>query len=242
MLQRLKDFFLSKFSNLRNEKLFKIPSICYRVSGFSGRTKFFQFIQWFLILSNTYAGFSELWFVIKHRDSLIEAADACGTLVSAILVQPKALVYMFKREKFERLREKIKILVDEGLWERRISSFPNLSSLFSLNSVDDKHSYDVTRINEFNTKISGLYLVSAASTGSGYVVRPLIAFVVYHLILHQPYVFAAMPTGSEFFYDISKSPAYELTYFVCSSSIFLRVLMSVSQLKSQMSIQSLFGF
>jgi hypothetical protein len=121
MLQRLKDFFLSKFSNLTKEKLFKIPSVAFKISGFSCQTKLFQFIQWFLIVTNTYAGFSELWFVLKHRDSLIEAADACGTLVSAVLVQPKALVYIFKREKFESLKKKIKMLDEEGLFLTNLS-------------------------------------------------------------------------------------------------------------------------
>jgi hypothetical protein len=51
-----------------------------------------------------------------------------------------------------------------------------------------------------------------------------------------------MPLKTEFLYDISKSPAFELTYFICAASCFLRVFMSVRWFEFCRSFQAFFGF
>jgi hypothetical protein len=92
----------------------------------------------------------------------------------------------------------------------------------------DKNVHDINITNEYDTKVSTAYLVCAVITGTGYIIKPPINFIFHHLILQQPYT-AEMPTVSEFLYDISKSPAFELTYFVSTCAVFTRVLISVSQ-------------
>jgi hypothetical protein len=93
--------------------------------------------------------------------------------------------------------------------------------------VEDKHILDIKRINEYDTKASAFYLISAACTGTGYVLRPLVTFIVFKLMLHQSYI-AEMPLKTEFLYDISKSPAYELTYLLLICAVSVSVVMSVS--------------
>jgi hypothetical protein len=107
--------FWSIFLIIKHEKTFKIPSFCFKVSGFEGQSKYLRLVQWFLIASNAYAGFSELFFAVKNRGSMLEAADAFGSFVTAVLVEPKALTFVFKRKKFDELKEKIRNLNDEGL-------------------------------------------------------------------------------------------------------------------------------
>jgi hypothetical protein len=100
---------------MRDEKMFKIPSFCFNISGFADQNEYFRLIQCFLVVSNAYAALSELLFAVKNRDSMLEAADAFASFVTAVLVEPKALAFIFKRKKFDELKDKIRKANDEGL-------------------------------------------------------------------------------------------------------------------------------
>jgi hypothetical protein len=95
-------------------EMFKVPKFCFKTSGFASQTVFCRIIQRFLVSCVVFGGFSELLFIIKHRDDLIEAADAFATLVTAILSVVKMLTFFFKQQKFHELEAKIKKLNDEG--------------------------------------------------------------------------------------------------------------------------------
>jgi hypothetical protein len=100
---------------IQEEKLFKIPEFCLTINGFAGRSKLHKTIQGFLISCVAYAAFSQLCFAVMHRKDLIEASDAFATFVTGIFVEVKALSFLFKRDKFDGLKEKIGKLNNEGL-------------------------------------------------------------------------------------------------------------------------------
>jgi hypothetical protein len=93
--------------------------------------------------------------------------------------------------------------------------------------VDEKHIHEIKKINEYDMQVSTAYFMSVSITGIGYIFRPLITFIVYKLILHQPYVLE-IPMRSEFFYNISKSPQFELSYLVCIFASIVACTMTVS--------------
>jgi hypothetical protein len=80
--------------------------------------------------------------------------------------------------------------------------------------------------------VTTVYSVSAVITGTGYAIKPLLSYIVFKLILEQPGYVREVPIPSEFFYDVTASPAYEITYLVMLGAIYLRVCLCVSQLKS----------
>jgi hypothetical protein len=98
-------------------------------------------------------------------------------------------------------------------------------------SVDVLHIQKIRETNEYVEKVTTAYSVCAVITGTGYAIKPLLSYIVFKLILEQPYV-REVPIPSEFFFDVTASPAYELTYFMMIGAIYLRVCLCVSQLES----------
>lgn len=83
------------------------------------------------------------------------------------------------------------------------------------------------RANKFERRLTFAYLVSGSLTGLSYCVRPLIANLINGFVYDSEYSYE-MPMKASFLYDITKSPAYEITYASYCYAVYLTVLLSVS--------------
>jgi hypothetical protein len=220
--------FWRRYFNIDN-RYFKIHKISMKLVGLTRRDIFGILYHCFSFGIIFYCEFFGILYIFRHRKNVLEVAEAFGTKLTAFLGTVKMLTFLLRHGEIELLKKKVEELGDGGL-----------HLMFSISSESDCFFEDlpeqiqqIESVNEYDTKISTFYLISGASAGIFYNVRPLFNFIVFTLILHQPFV-SEMPMKSEFFYDISKSPAYELTYLAFAFVTFKIAITSVSliQLKS----------
>lgn len=86
----------------------------------------------------------------------------------------------------------------------------------------------IRAVNDNCKKLAGAYLFSASFTGVAYGLRPFLLNLVNFGITYKEFSYE-MPMKSSFFYDVSKSPAYELSCLTFFFGSFAVVTMSVSQ-------------
>lgn len=82
------------------------------------------------------------------------------------------------------------------------------------------------RINQLDRVITIAYLTSGLLISVGYFVTPLV-MNLYNVIRFQSEWNYDMPLKADFFYDVTKSPGYELSYllltFIALSVVFISV-------------------
>lgn len=83
------------------------------------------------------------------------------------------------------------------------------------------------QINQFDKYVAMAYLFAAFFTGFGYCATPII-MNFYYVVSLNPKINFDMPLKAAFFYDITSSPAYELSYLSLCCDSYLVNFISVS--------------
>jgi hypothetical protein len=86
----------------------------------------------------------------------------------------------------------------------------------------------IKNVNKISKTVSASYSSIVSFVGSLYAIQPLVKMIVNTLILRKPFV-PEMATKSEFFFDVSKSPAFEISFFMCTCRVYATIVFSVSQ-------------
>jgi hypothetical protein len=89
----------------------------------------------------------------------------------------------------------------------------------------------IKNVNKISKTVTISYSSIVLFVGSLYAVQPVLNMIVNALILRKPFA-PEMVIKSEFFYDVSKSPAFEFSFFMCTCRVYATIMFSVSQFNS----------
>jgi hypothetical protein len=101
---------------MAEEHLFKIPKLCFKISGFEGTSRNQRMIQCFLIASMAISGVFEFLFVVENLQDVLTSAEALAIFATAVLGVVKGLTFFFNLERVLDLMVKIEELNDKGLF------------------------------------------------------------------------------------------------------------------------------
>lgn len=93
--------------------------------------------------------------------------------------------------------------------------------------VDSKNTSKIRKINEDYWKFSKIFLLTGIITLIAYTLKPLLNCVMFKCIFKRECILEFL-TQSQFFYDATKSPVFELTYFIAFCNMWLITLLAVS--------------
>lgn len=210
------------------ENIFFVSSRCLKLVGFQPKENYPKIstaVQLYFIMNLFYFGYSELLFIPRNFHDVMAAAEAFGPAAATILSWWKYFSFFWSKEKFYNLMEKLKDLTAEGTYNG--SKIILFKIVPSLNSVESSNIISVKKINRF-VRISTLtYLVSSLLAGFPRYFSQIIKNILSFFLKNFEYNYV-MAFPSAFYYDINKSPAYELTYFFLFFSTYGVILTGVS--------------
>ena len=93
--------------------------------------------------------------------------------------------------------------------------------------VNTINSHIITEANRHDKILATFYFLSVIITGISYCVKP-IGLNVINLAIYNASMNYDMPMQSAFLYDITKSPAYEITYTIFCYATYVTALINVS--------------
>jgi hypothetical protein len=107
--------FWSKYFNIDNESYFKVHKVCSRLGGITCRNTFGYLFQFFSFGCMVYCEFSGLFYVLRHRNNVLEVAEAFGTIATAFLGIVKTLTFLLTYEEIVLLRKRVEAFGDGSL-------------------------------------------------------------------------------------------------------------------------------
>lgn len=191
--------------------LFSIQVKCFHIIGFyraksTKREKLFRALQVSGIVCIALCLASEIYFLVENFTDVMASAEAFGTLSTEIITLSKIITFYFWKEKFYQLMDEIKTLSEQS---------------------DNVNSQTLKRLNQFDKGVTLTYLSSGICTGFGYCITPIAINLVNVFKMKQVTNFT-LPMKAAFPYDISATPAYELTYAAFCWATFITIFISVS--------------
>lgn len=171
--------------------------------------------------------FSQSLFVVRNFRDIPASAEVCGPLLTTVLAVVKILTFTSSETKIYQMMDQVKSLSVEGK-----NYFPSLAMiycyLFNISwKASTATSIKLKLINQFDKVIALAYLFTAFFTGIGYCATPIFMNLYYIMTLKHKFNFD-MPLKAAFFYDVTKSPAYELSYFSLCCDSYIVNFISVS--------------
>lgn len=160
------------------------------------------------MLLDLFCVFAQGLFIARNYDDVLISAEASGSLFTGTITMAKFLTFCFRNDQIFEIMEEIASLTDKFAKSELIKAAAKL----------DK-------------RISTVYLIATIGTGLGYCAVPLISNFVRVFIYGTGFI-PQMPFKSAFFYDVSMSPAYEVTFFIYCLATYAVIFISVSQVNS----------
>lgn len=214
---------------MEGEEFFDIQRKCLHFTGFRLHKKYnmlLRLLQFYHILSAAYCWFSEGLFIFKESNGILETAEVFGPLATAFMSMSKEITLFVSLEKFYAIMDRLKVLGLEGELDNVRLCFVTYNLESSL-IVEKSGAPLIKEANRWSRRVALAYLLACGLTGISYIVNPLISNILNYFI-YQGEANHNMPFKTAFFYDISKSPAYELTFLNFSGAIVTVILNSVS--------------
>lgn len=106
----MKSLFSVLLRFLKNNKLFKVSKLCFKLAGFSKSDKLHRFYQCILISIISYSTFGEFMFAFNHYEDIFIAAQAIAPFAAGCLGIVKAATLIYSTEKFHHLMKKLEKL------------------------------------------------------------------------------------------------------------------------------------
>lgn len=190
--------------------LFSIQVKCFHLIGFYRNDlirhqRLFHAIQILSVICIAFCLLSEIYFVVENFQDVIASAESFGTLSTEVITLTKLITFYFCKEKFYQLMDQIAALSEQST---RVNSEA------------------LKAVNEFDKRVSLTYLCSGICTGLGYCITPIVISLVSIFTMNHE-VKASLPMKAAFPYDVSATPAYELTYAVLCCGTFITIFISV---------------
>lgn len=195
-----------------DESPFWIPSKCFQMIGYhrDGANKnpgFYRIIQVWGIVCIIICLSAELFFIKLNIDNVLSVAEGFAPLSTGIISFTKNVTFFVWKDKFYKLMERIKDLSAEN----------NAADVLILK-----------RVNNFDRTVGMAYLISGSLAVVGYCSKPIVLNIVNMVIFGAEFDYGIMPFKSAYPYDITKFPAYELSYAIQCWATFNSFLICVS--------------
>lgn len=190
--------------------LFSIQVKCFHLIGFhraefTKHAKLFHVLQISCIICISLCLMSEIYFVVENILDVMASAESFGTLSTEIITLSKVITFYIWKENFYQLMDEIKFLSKHS---------------------DSVKVLSLKRLNQFDKGVTLTYLTSGMLTGLGYCITPIIINLVNIFKMnHETNV--NLPMKAAFPYDVSISPAYELTYATFCCATYVTIFASV---------------
>lgn len=191
------------------QKKFSVQLMCLRLINFpkfeekSLKYYFIRVLQTLTVLSGL---FWKTHFVFENYQNIIASAECAAPLTTQIIVFAKLVTIMAVKEKLYSLIDRIKDLE---------------------NDLNEDELRILEKVSIFEKRVLSICLMSAVLSATLFCVAPITADMIKFYVLGGEYSYA-MPSKSAFFYDITKSPAYEITYVAYCFAAYITVNTSVS--------------
>lgn len=203
--------------------LFSIQLKFFRIVGFHrdlSSAKFPRLLRVFQILRIVCIMLclpAEFAFLSMNFRDVVAAAESVGASFTEIITLGKLITFYLAQEKFYELIDEV----------HKLSADSNLED-----------SSGMERVNQQHKTMTILYLIAAFIAGTGLSILPLAMNVINITLYGSDYNFE-MPMKTFYPYDIEYFPVYHLHYLMYCTATFITVFISVSTLRSQISIMKL---
>lgn len=213
-----------------DESQFLIQVKCFKMIGiqrdqFVERKKLDKLLSALRLFFMIFCIFSQSLFVVRNCQNISASAEACGPLLTTVLAVAKLLTFTSSKQKFFTMMDKVNLMLVGGKTIGR--NFEYFAMIFKFLFIKTDKTKKFKRIQKLDKTIAMAYLFAAFFTGFGYCAIPIITNLYYIISLKQKFNFD-MPLKADFFYDITNSPAYELSYLSLCCNSYLVNFISVS--------------
>ena len=187
---------------------FSLQFKCLTLAGFNenGENKFpniFRGIQIFNFLCFVFCFLTEIKYVSENLSDLLSFLEASLHILGTTIACSKIITFYISKREFYHIADQLERL--------------------ATGEKNEKIMKQVKRINTLTTKI---YLIAGGTTGISFCAIPLLMNLM-NFILVTGESSQEMPMKSSFPYNVSLSPAYEITYAISSYMIFVVVVINV---------------
>lgn len=191
-------------------KQFSIQLKCLRIVGFDRENsvkfpKLLRLAQIIAISCLIACLPGEMYFVERNFKDVLAVAEACGPFFVSLTSAVKFITFFMNQEQFYQLIDRIRELIVES-------------------NIED--SLIIRKVNQFDRKLTLLYLVSAILTGFGFSFLPIIRNII-NVSLLGKYDFLEPLLKYDFPFETDFSPIYEIIYFFYCCAVFVAVFISV---------------
>jgi 7tm Odorant receptor len=193
-------------------ELFRIQTKCLRLVGlhrtdFLRKPKLFMALYVAIVVCLVFCVAVEAFFISGNLEDVLGSSEAFGPLTTIVLAITKIFTFLAYREKFYELIDRINELATKT------------------------HGEDVTelqRVNRIDQNLALLYLAAATFVGVAQNSIPAVADFI--SFLQGRDVTREMPWKSDYPYDPTQTPAYEITYIIFVAATYFTILISVSKI------------
>lgn len=167
---------------------------------------FFNILQIFNVIVNVYCLITLLTFMAENYSNILDISECMAPVITTIMSLMKfSLLYFYTDDIFELIR---------GI--KRL----NLKWKYS------KYSYLIKEANRLDKLLLSLLLGCCFIGGVGYLTIPFVKN--FYGLFFGSMLAHDMPYKTAFFYDVTQSPAYELTYLVQCYWTYITIALNVS--------------
>lgn len=199
--------YCSKVMQTEFEYQIKLINYCGILESPSKKWRnFFKTLQIFNVIVNIYCLVTLIIFMAENYSNIIEISECMAPVITTIMSLMKfSLLFFYTDDIFDLIRE-IRML--------------NLNWKFA------KYSYLIKEANHLDKLVLSLLSGCCLFGGVGYLVIPFVKN--FYDLFFGSTLAHDMPYKTSFFYDVTKTPAYELTYLVQVYWTYITITLNVS--------------
>jgi 7tm Odorant receptor len=191
-------------------ELFRIQTKCLHLIGLHRsnlikKPKHFFVFYVVVFFVMVYSAVAEANFIIKNKSDILGSSEAFGPLSTITITLIKLVTFLVYREKFYELMDRIKEMATEMRGE-------DLLQLEKVNKIDQS--------------LAMFYLASTSAVAISQNLIPGAADVI--SFLQRENITREMPWKTEYPYDSTKTPAYEITYLTLMMGTYFTLFCFVS--------------
>ena len=181
---------------------------CLNLAGFNenGKNKFpnfFRGIQIFNFLCFVFCFLTEIKYVSENLSDLLSFVEACGPILAMTMTFSKTMTITISKKMLYQIADQLEKL-----------------------ATGEKDGIIIKQVKRINIMTTKLYLIVGGMTGISYWAIPLLINLM-NFIMVTGESYREIPMKSSFPYNVSLSPAYEITYAMYSYTTFVVVVTNV---------------
>lgn len=191
-------------------ELFRIQSKCLHLVGLHRsnlihKPKYFFVFYIAMFFAIVYSAVAEASFIIKNKSDILGSSEAFAPLSTITITMIKLVTFLAYREKFYELMDRIKELATE---------------------MSDEDLLQLEKVNKIDQSLAVFYLASTSVVAISQNLIPGAADVI--SFLQRENITREMPWKTEYPYDSTKTPAYEITYLILIMGTYFTLFCFVS--------------